>query len=511
MKKFVVLWFLFIELLLVSFPNAFAASQLKIICDIDGENVYVDGKFKTTCYADDPVLILVPPGKHVIKVKKFNKDGSYYYFKKVVEIGDGVRVTVGVNSEKRYTERYYYSRAKKSGKPEDYWEYLKRYPHGKYAKEVRRILKGFKGLLVEAWDRTFGGKDWDEAESIIQTKDGGYVVAGYTWSKGAGSKDVWVIKLDKDGNKVWDRTFGGYHPDEADSIVQARDGGYVVAGWTESKGAGKADVWVIKLDKDGNKVWDRTFGGGNDDRAYSIIQTKDGGYVVAGYTESRGAGKADVWVIKLDKDGNKVWDRTFGGYHPDEADSIVQARDGGYVVAGWTESKGAGRADAWVIKLDENGNKVWDKTFGGKDWDEAKSIIQTKDGGYVVAGYTESRGAGRADAWVIKLDENGNKVWDKTFGGKDWDEAKSIIQTKDGGYVVAGYTESRGTGRADAWVIKLDENGNKAWDKTFGSWDDDFAESIIQVKDGGYVVAGYTRSKGAGKADVWVIKLVLFR
>ena len=351
MKKFVVLWFLFIELLLVSFPNAFAASQLKIICDIDGENVYVDGKFKTTCYADDPVLILVPPGKHVIKVKKFNKDGSYYYFKKVVEIGDGVRVTVGVNSEKRYTERYYYSRAKKSGKPEDYWEYLKRYPHGKYAKEVRRILKGFKGLLVEAWDRTFGGKDWDEAESIIQTKDGGYVVAGYTWSKGAGSKDVWVIKLDKDGNKVWDRTFGGYHPDEADSIVQARDGGYVVAGWTESKGAGRADAWVIKLDENGNKVWDKTFGGKDWDEAKSIIQTKDGGYVVAGYTESRGTGRADAWVIKLDENGNKAWDKTFGSWDDDFAESIIQVKDGGYVVAGYTRSKGAGKADVWVIKL----------------------------------------------------------------------------------------------------------------------------------------------------------------
>ena len=155
-------------------------------------------------------------------------------------------------------------------------------------------------------------------------------------------------------------------------------------------------------------TWDKTFGGSKDDKAYSIAQTSDGGYIVAGDTESKGAGLDDVWVIKLDKNGNKEWDKTFGGKYYDEPYSIAQTSDGGYIVAGYTDSKGAGGEDVWVIKLDKNGNKEWDKTFGGSDWDKANSVIQTSDGGYIVAGDTESKGAGGDDAWVIKLDKNGN-------------------------------------------------------------------------------------------------------
>jgi len=276
---------LILGLLLTFSSNVFAVSQLKIVCDVDGEKIYVDGKFKSTCDADEPVLVLVSPGKHVVKVKKFNKDGSYYYFRRVIRIGDGIRMTVSVKSEKKYTERYYYNRAKESRKPEDCQEYLKKYPHGKHAKEVKEILEHYyyskanksnnpesyieylkryphgkyvelakkaletfksEGMLIKVWDRTFGSNGYDEAYSIVQTKDGGYVVAGYTEPR-VDDKDVWVIKLDKNGDKVWDRTFGGNGDDVAESIVQTKDGGYIVAGYTWSKGAGKADAWIIKL------------------------------------------------------------------------------------------------------------------------------------------------------------------------------------------------------------------------------------------------------------------------
>jgi len=356
----------------------------------------------------------------------------------------------------------------------------------------------FAGVIT--WDKTFGGSDGDDAESIIQTSDGGYIVAGDTESKGAGGKDAWVIKLDKYGNKKWDKTFGGKDFDGANSITQTSDGGYIVAGDTNSKGAGEYDAWVIKLDKNGNTEWDKTFGGSSYDEAESIIQTSDGGYIVAGFTGSKGAGSWDTWVIKLDKNGNKEWDKTFGGSDSDGANSIAQTSDGGYIVAGWTGD------DVWVIKLDKNGNKEWDKTFGGSDKDEAYSIVQTSDGGYIVAGYTDSKG-GDDDAWVIKLDKNGNEEWDKTFGGNFLDDANSIAQTSDGGYIVAGYTRSKGAGGDDAWVIKLDKNGNKKWDKTFGGSDWDKANSVIQTSDGGYIVAGDTESKGAGGDDAWVIKL----
>jgi hypothetical protein len=189
--------------------------------------------------------------------------------------------------------------------------------------------------------------------------------------------------------------------------------------------------------------WDKTFGDNENNEAFSIIQTKDGGFAVAGFTWSKENKEDDVWIIKLDKYGNKIWDKTFGGSKFDGAYSIIQTQDEGFAVAGWTSSKGNGWIDCWIIKLDKNGNKIWDKTFGGRYWDEARSIIQTKDGGFAIAGFTSSKGNGKNDAWVIKLDKNGNKIWDKTFGGKNYDRAYSIIQMIDGGFASAGYTYSK--------------------------------------------------------------------
>jgi len=318
---------------------------------------------------------------------------------------------------------------------------------------------------------------------------------------------------------TWNRSFGGSAVDRAYSLIQTTDGGYAVAGFTKSYGAGGADFWLIKLDRQGNKVWDKTFGGSAVDEAYSLIQTTDGGYAVAGRTVSYGAGNYDFWVIKLDSRGNKLWDKTFGGSKYEWAYSLIQTTDGGYAVAGYTESYGAGNHDFWVIKLDSRGNKLWDKTFGGSKSDEAEALIQTTDGGYAVAGVTDYCYAEvevtnvavyvrYGDFWVIKLDSRGNKVWDRTFGGSRYDKAYSLIQTTDGGYAVAGVTKSYGAGGEDFWVIKLDSRGNKLWDKTFGGSKFDKAYSLIQTTDGGYAVAGVTYSyPGAGDDDFWVIKL----
>jgi len=366
-------------------------------------------------------------------------------------------------------------------------------------------------LPIITWDKTYGGSGDDWAWSLIQTTDGGYAVAGETSSKGAGDRDFWVIKLDNKGNMIWDRTYGGSNDDRAYSLIQTTDGGYAVAGSTYSKGAGDADFWVIKLDNKGNMIWDRTYGGSDFDWAYSLIQTTDGGYAVAGNTYSKGAGGVDFWVIKLDYQGNMVWDKTFGGRSNDGAGSLslIQTTDGGYAIAGDTFSKGAGNVDFWVIKLDYQGNMFWDKTFGGRSYDWVRSLIQTTGGGYAVAGSTYSKGAGNVDFWVIKLDYQGNMFWDKTFGGRsnDGGVSLSLIQTTGGGYAIAGLTSSKGAGEEDFWVIKLDNQGNKVWDRTYGGSDEDGAHSLIQTTDGGYAVAGWTCSKGAGESDFWVIKL----
>ena len=233
-----------------------------------------------------------------------------------------------------------------------------------------------------------------------------------------------------------------------------------MAGNIRSKGAGSADFWVLKLDGSGGLVWDKTFGGSDWDKATSIVQTSDGGYAVAGMTRSKGAGSNDFWVLKLDSYGGLVWDKTFGGRSWDKATSIVQTSDGGYAVAGWTLSKGAGAGDLWVLKLDSSGGLVWDKTFGSGDREEALSIVQTSDGGYAVAGYIRSKGAGSHDFWVLKLNSSGGLVWDKTFGGSDWEYPNAIVQTSDGGYALAGRTSSKGAGMSDFWVLKLDSSGD---------------------------------------------------
>jgi hypothetical protein len=205
--------------------------------------------------------------------------------------------------------------------------------------------------------------------------------------------------------------------------------------------------------------WAKTYGGASDDRANSIQPTSDGGYIVAGWTISFGAGGADVWVLKLDGSGNVTWQKTYGGAGTDWATSIQQTSDGGYIVAGVTGSFGAGSGDVWVLKLDGSGNVTWQKTYGGGSTDYAYSIQQTSDGGYIVAGLTDSFGAGSADVWVLKLDGSGNVTWQKTYGGGSTDYAYSIQQTSDGGYIVAGLTDSFGAGSYDFWVLKLDGSG----------------------------------------------------
>jgi hypothetical protein len=354
------------------------------------------------------------------------------------------------------------------------------------------------------WFKTFGGSDWDSGSSVQQTSDGGFILVGTTTSFGAGGFDVWLIKTDADGNKLWEKTFGGIRDDRGHSVQQTSDGGFILLGWTESFDAREADVWLIKTDASGNIEWDRTFGGSDRDKGSSVQQTSDGGFILVGYTESFGAGWADVWLIKTDADGNKLWDRTFGGSGLDSGSSVQQTSDGGFILVGYTTSFGAGGFDVWLIKTDADGNKLWEKTFGGSRRDWGSSVQQTSDGGFIIVGYTTSFGAG--DVWLIKTDANGNKQWDRTFGGSDWDEGWSVQQTSDGGFIIVGWTWSFGAGGPDVWLIKTDANGNKQWDRTFGGSDWDWGFSVQQTSDGGFIIVGSTESFGAGEGDVLLIK-----
>ena len=252
--------------------------------------------------------------------------------------------------------------------------------------------------------KTYGGTDLNWAYSVQQTSDGGYIVAGETWSFGAGGWDIFLINTDANGNIIWAKTYGGTDWDKASSVQQTSDGGYIVAGWTESFGAGWADIFLIKTDTNGNIIWAKTYGGTSRDVASSVQQTSDGGYIVAGWTDSWGG----ILLIKTDANGNVMWAKTYGGTYNDRASSVQQTSDGGYIVAGWTRSFGAGDYDVFLIKTDASGNIIWAKTYGGTYSDHAYSVQQTSDGGYIVAGRTSSFGAGGGNFFLIKTDANGN-------------------------------------------------------------------------------------------------------
>jgi len=357
------------------------------------------------------------------------------------------------------------------------------------------------------WQNTFGGESDEEAKSIIQTKDGGYIVCGYTDSEGAGKADIWLLKLDKSGELDWDNTYGGAKDDIGNSIIATRDGGFALAGSTESFGKGSSDFWVIKTDFQGKALWKKPYGGPQAEEAYDIIQCLDGDFVVCGYTKSRGAGSSDLWVIKTNGGDKEIWRKNYGGGRKDDANNIIQKSDSSFILIGSTMSYGAGGSDAWFMKLVDKGRAKVKLNFGGAEYEYANSITETKDGGYIFCGASMSNSKGLFDAWVVKLNSMFEKEWESTYGDSKEDKARVIINTKDGGYVIAGNTQSKGNGSYDCWLIKLNKNGKFLWDKTIGGKKDDRVYDMIETLDGGIIVCGYTKSEGSGKKDLWVVKL----
>ncbi|MGB5925594.1 MAG: hypothetical protein WBH01_05810 [Dehalococcoidia bacterium] len=362
------------------------------------------------------------------------------------------------------------------------------------------------------WSQTFGGEDSEHADSVQQTDDGGYIVAGTIESYGANQGDAWLIKTDAGGNEQWSRTFGESYYVAATFVEQTSDGGYIIASEIESyeSGSYSSDVWLIKTNAEGDEQWSQTIGGTDDEGAHSVQQTSDGGYIIAGDTYSYGAGESNnLLLVKTDAGGHEQWSRIWAGSKSDVAWCVQQTSDGGYIVAGETMSYGVGDGDFWLIKTDAGGNEQWSRTFGGSDDDGARSVQQTSDGGYVIAGETSSYGAGGVDAWLIKTDAGGNEQWSRTFGVTDNEWAYSVQQTSDGGYIIAGQTYSYSTKDTDIWLIKTDAGGDEQWSLTFGGADTECAHSVQQTTDGGYIMAGNTASYGAGDGDFWLIKIAI--
>jgi len=362
------------------------------------------------------------------------------------------------------------------------------------------------------WWRTYGGANEDVGNSVQQTSDGGYIVVGYTQSFSAGDSDVYLIKTDAHGVILWTKLYGGTGDDEGASVRQTTDGGYIIAGTTSSFGAGDDNVYLIKTNASGDTLWTRTYGGKDEDFGYSVRQTSDGGYVIAGRTASFGPGTPgydNVYLIKTNASGDTLWTRVYGGDNEDFGYSIQQTTDGGYVAVGLTQSFGAGGLDVYLIKTNAAGDTLWTRTYGGTHIDAGYSVRQTSDGGYVIAGWTQSFGLTNYHVYLIKTNATGDTLWTRTYGGSGGDYGVSAQQTSDGGYVMVGYTGSFGAGGYDVYLIKTNGSGDTLWTRTYGDTSDDEGFSVQQTSDGGYVIAGLTYSYGIGTPDysnVYLIK-----
>ena len=358
------------------------------------------------------------------------------------------------------------------------------------------------------WSKTYGGTGDDSGRYLQQTSDGGFILVGYTDSFGSGDGDVLVMKLDSDGIISWQKTYGGARFDGASAIDQTTDGGYIMSGQSNTFYEDwNYDAWVVKLTSNGSISWQKTYGADGWEELTSVCETSGGGYIAAGHSDPGGQ-STDLWVVKLDADGTVDWNRVYGGNDGEDTYAgIEQTTDGGYILAGRTESFGAGDLDAWVLKLNANGSVAWQKLLGGEDREQVISIQQTSDGGYIVGARTMTYGHGDKDVWILKLASDGSVGWQKTYGGELEEELRFLRQTSDGGYIVVTKTESFGNGDTDLWIMKLRPDGSVAGQKTFGGTLGESAEAFVLCSDGSIVICGETESFGEGASDVWLLKL----
>ncbi len=357
------------------------------------------------------------------------------------------------------------------------------------------------------WIKTYGGIASEYGESVEQCADGGFVVAGETQSFGAGAGDVYFMKVDSNGDTLWSKTYGGSDTDGAYSMKQCSNGGFIIVGYTKSFGAGDSDVYLLRVDSLGDTLWTKTYGGNDSDGGNSVDQCSDKGFIITGVTKSFGAGSYDIYLIRTDSLGDTLWTKTYGGPDGDGGRSVKQCTDGGFVIAGDTYSFDVGGGDIYIIKVDSIGTTLWTKIYGENKLDRVYSIEQCSDDGFVIIGGTESLGSGSSDVYFIRTDSMGILSWAKTYGGLAYDCGCSVKQCSDGGFIITGESDSFTPDYADVYIIRTNSDGDVLWEKTFGGGLYDTGRSVKQCSDGGFVIVGWTNSSGEGARDIYLIRL----
>jgi putative intracellular protease/amidase len=363
------------------------------------------------------------------------------------------------------------------------------------------------------WAKIHGGIQADGARAVSLCPDGGYIIIGYTFSHGTGDADLMAVKTDNLGNREWVRTYGGAGSEYGNACLCLPDG-YLVTGYTTSAGSGGKDVCVVKLDRDGKEIWTATFGGPSWDVGTALCESGDGHFYVCGYTHSFGKGEEDVYLVKIDRNGNEIWSRTYGGERLDMANSVCLAKDGGLLI-GATSGSFSGNTDFALIRTDDQGQEIWSKAYAaqgtrGHAFDWCNAMVGTRDGGALLAGYADNQDV--MDVHVIKTDEDGNTVWSKSLGNKPfYDFGNAVLELEEGGYLVAGATKSIVDNKEiynnDVYLVRLDPGGNVVWEKSFGDSGSDWACAAALAADGGIVVAGHTNSRGNGFFDLLLLKI----
>ncbi len=347
------------------------------------------------------------------------------------------------------------------------------------------------------WSKTFGGNSADGAGAVCETEDGGLLLAGYTYSHGSDNTDILAIKTDGQGNMIWSKTYGGPGSDYGYAVIPVADG-FVLTGYTTSIGAGSKDVYLLKIDLTGEKLWSHAYGGDKWDVGTAVCQTNDGGYAVCGYTTSEGAGEEDIYLIRTDAGGELLWSRTFGGEKTDMGIAVMETSDGGFAIGSSTNSFGGSNSDFYLIKTDAQGIEQWAKAYHptgehghGFDWGTAMCV--SPDGGFFIAGHSDCNDL--MDAFVIKLDADGDEIWSKAFGGDFYDYATAVKPTSDGGVFVCGATKTPFNNN-DIFLARLDNSGNITANKTIGGPGAQWASSLCLTRGGDCIVAGQTSGIG---------------
>jgi len=355
-------------------------------------------------------------------------------------------------------------------------------------------------MAQQRWERDYGGDDEDEGFFVRQTADSGYIVAGRTTSF-ENQYQVYLVKTDAYGDTAWTRNYGGTDDDGGMSVELTGDGGYIVAGAASTPG-NSYQVYLVRANASGDTLWTRTYGGTGYDVGMSVQQTRDGGYIVTGYTESFGD-SSQLYLVRTNAAGDTIWTKAYGGPGYEYGNSVRQTADGGYIITGYTTSFGAGSDDVWLVKTDSAGDTLWTRTYGGTGYDEGNCVEQTTDSGFVVAAQSCAPG-GTYEFYLIKTNAAGDSLWSRTYGGPGSDYCQSVQQTTDGGYVVVGRSASFGN-RLQVYLVRTDRSGAPIWTRTYGRAGNDEGISVRQTNDGGYVVAGRTTSFGNAN-QVYLVK-----